>query len=220
MDEQSQRWARDSHGRVGTLVPPDRIRYASGEQRAPRAGLVEILDVCAAEYEFAKQRDAMWAACCELDSLNRRVCARFARPGTLRYEELLQDVGLATMRRAVLLHKPEQCSLRGYVKHCLERAYSKAAYKRAHRQQPVDRDGERLDVLDEKSLRENGLDAREQLQTIVERAGLSVKDVSLLMSRFDEEATLRDLAEELDVSSPQTVLNCINRILERCRRAV
>lgn len=241
-DEDFVTWVRDHRGRVGKLSNDQtRILYASGEQSAPLPECYGVItDAFSAQYEFSKQRDAMWAACCELDSLNRRVLARMIRArddvkhGSLRYEELLADVGLKTMRSAALLYDAAKCgeSLRGYVGKCLRRAYARALSGSTdpdrgygHAPLPGHEAGDRgnsnrlLDTVIQHSPVLGGLEHAEQLSTIIEAAGLTSDEVQLLLSRFDSEESLRDLADQLDVSSPQTVLNSVNRILERCRRA-
>lgn len=228
MQDAEDIWVRDDRGRVGKLVGVDRVRYASGEQKRP-AQFAEIPDHYAAQYEFSRQRDDMWLVVYKLDSLNRSVLARMAKRretiarGSLKYEELLADVGVATIRRAALLYDAAKCgsSMRGYVSKCLKRAYARAL-------DVGDRDPNAARGSCERGAQNErvqlgpilgGLEHREQLSTIIEAAGLSLEEIDLLMSRYDSEVTLRDLAEQLDVSSPQTVLNCLNRILERCRRA-
>jgi hypothetical protein len=232
-------WVRDDRGRVGQISSDgERVRYASGEQRAPKSGrYVVIFDARTAEYEFAEQRRKMWVACCDLDSLNRHVLSRMTSRRDLRYEELLADIGVKTLARAALLYDTTRCggSLRGYAVRCLKRAYARALG--AARGDPDEgrgstRDkngrhyGERrspsndsLDGVQAPCPRLGGLEHEEQLYSIVEAAGLTASELQLLLSRYDSYETLRDLADQLDVASPQTVLNALNRILDRCRRA-
>lgn len=231
-------WIRDVLGRVGVLVG-DRVVYASGEQAAP-ADYTELLNARAAEYEFSKQRDKMWRVCEEFQSLSRAVLAKLLRrtkhrPGSLYYEELLQDIGLECMRRAALIHDESRCPMRGYLHKCLTRAYAKAiGLERRSHGDNIFRDGSDgrwLHMGDDLDMRDRGrmndlsdpsysvgLEDTEQLSTIVERAGLTEQDVELLLLRYDSEITLRDLAAHMNVASPQTALNIINKLLERCRR--
>lgn len=220
-DQSSFLWIRDKHNRIGKLYAQSGIvHYASGEQKAPNSyDVIPCQDYASAEYDA--QCEAMWEAVSSLEAINRRVLKRLIgsarRLGVtgLNYDELLSDVGLKTLCKAVLLYDPNRgVSLKFYAAQVLQRAYTRVMYrKREFREQITDhieqsQGKENLEVL--------GLITSDQLSIIVERASLSSDELELLVSRYEDQKSLREIARELG-QAPQTVLNNLNRILARCR---
>jgi hypothetical protein len=213
---------------VGALSDDgSRVRFANGEQRAP-AKYRPIPNAALAEYEFADQRDKMWKFVYELDEVNRRCLARAhwgLQVGSLEYEELLADVGVKCLCKVALLYDPAKCgdNLRAYATKCLKRAYMKALQQKrgAAKKRRETQQDESLSQLPCEAQRKtlDGLADKQQLQDIMDKAGLSAGETELLFSYFDERISLRELAQTLSVASPTSAMNILNRIMHRCRHA-
>lgn len=196
------------------------IEFASGSVRVTHnMELREIPDEQSAKMQFYDQSRAMWELVARHQDLAEKVLSRLvhgADRNSLQYVELLNDVGISTLRRAALLYKGERsgCAFRTYARRALVLSYRKALKKGGARA-THDRVDEAMECArpDHTGL----TDHRVLLDSIAESAGLSRSEIDLLLSRFDSEESLRDIAKQIGVSSPQTVINMLNRLVQRCR---
>lgn len=223
MIEMQASWIRDSRGRVGLVLPENRARFANGERRMPE-NCYEMRDHDLAAQLFEAQRDAMWASVKELLPVARRVLSRLGpRPGTSRHEEMLSDVGVPALCEACLLYNEgheAQKPLKSFASMCLRREFVKALSREAAGRreslrvslQSIARNGPNYQPS-------TGLEDTDQLLQIVGRAGLTAEEKDVLHWYFVRGYSLREIAEHLGKSSPQTILDTVNRILRKCRKA-
>lgn len=200
-------WLKDAHGRVGRIVEPGVIEYAYGTQRAPVVFTVMTSDD--GEREFQMQRTEMWTQCTRLEKLSHAVLAKLGcGRDTMRHDELHCDVGIPTLCRAAVMHDESRGkSLEQYARWLLRNAYRRAL------RTPEEHTLQAKDRIDTQQLEPSlGLEDREELYSMLEPG-----EVELLLARYDSGMSLKDIASEMGMSSRQTALNHINRIIERCR---
>lgn len=198
----------DSRGRVGMLRNPDTglCQYAYGDGAYPRnAELVTPLNEEEAKHRLAKQQEQMWVDVVHLQPLARRLAKRYPDP-----ETLYLDVGLPMLCYIAVTHVPGKSAIEYYAAHALGIAYSKASRKSLV-------EGLRVENCDLNDMQENcqltALIAKDELYTL----GLATPEMDLLLSRFDSEQSLEDIANELGLSSRGSSKARIDKIIQRCR---
>lgn len=219
-EDQNTVWVRDHYGRIGKLHD-DTITFAAGSKKASAVPYHVITNNPQIAQEYQSQLESMWEVVIRYDKLNRSVLSKLLRGvsrESLHYITLLNDVGVQSMCEAVLLYDSSKGDMSQYLRSVLTRAYRRALSTKGDSQV-----ASLEDVSDELGVncKELGLfEDKSLLSGIVTRAGLSQGEIELLMMRFDSQMSLRDIAQRINVASPQTVANMLTRIMERCRASL
>lgn len=156
-----------------------------------------------------------------------RLARRFVRSGDPQArEELVNTIGLDALAYAIHTHDPLHSRLRTWCTRVISHAYAREIAKRVRIAEYLAPDGVPDDkesiVPRSKEDAASGLEAREELYTILEAAGVDPfgPEALLLLARYGDDVPLRTLADRLGVASPQTVVNRISKLIERCREHV
>jgi DNA-directed RNA polymerase specialized sigma24 family protein len=209
------RYFKLEDGRVGYINPQvsDSIAmFTYGEARAPgRDAVVTILSDSDGQQAFAEQQTKMWHRVQSSIGLATKLARRFVGDEQAA-EELVSEVGIRALGYAAVRHDPILSAWQTYARQVLTHAYAnKLDLERRHRL-PHDDSREPENIIDDKDPQADLMN-----QDRLYGMGLSADEVELLIARFVDKRSARDLAVEMGVTSPTTVIKRINKILARCQ---
>lgn len=218
-------WMRCVIGRIGYVYAPGIVHFASGPIKQPKIECALPND-SVTHQAYLDQCHAMWMLV-QTDDVQSRIEVQISRAASrLRIDEhRIRDVVYDATCRAALIyvlreagdHRPFGPYAGAAVRHALKRL--------VHRYDTDANTVNSSELINIAATRTNnvggssilGQNLVDELQQIAKRANLTAKELHLLHSYYVDGKSLRDLVYDVGVSSPQTVLNIINRILERCR---
>lgn len=204
MHSQQGRYFVDAHGRVGRERECGRAEYAYGVLPASkvRHPVKYVSDEIGTAGMEAQRKD-MWDCVRRLEPLARSMAARYHRPDTMAFEQLVADIGIPALCYVGVMHRGERgASERTYARRVLRQAYEKERRKRARSVRQAREPAAKGDDI-------GGLMHVDELQSL----GLSYADMQLLLRRYDSEESLEEIARSMGASSRQTALNHLKRII-------